>query len=157
MQVELVAIKSKLENFLSESIHRSIGRIILSDFSSALQAIQKGRCQITHEIIQSINKDAATGRSDKLQWKLAHINIRGNEKADELDKKSRFCPQSANLTTPVEANPVASCRLTNNNFEFSIPALNCNRVLASIIFRLRPTHVRGMKISADEQRSYSSY
>ena len=89
-----------------------------------------------------------------LQWIATHVNIHGKEKADELAKESRFCPQSSKLTTLVDANGVANSRLTNNSFKFSIPALNCNRTLASIIIRLQTKHVKGMKISADGQRNY---
>ena len=148
---ELVATKSALETFLSGNIHRSSGIATLFWVWFQLKAIQKGRRQINHEIIQSTNKVAAAGRSYTLQWIPAQVNIYGHEKADELDKESRFCFQSSNITTLVLANAVAS----NNNFKFSIPALNCNRTLTSIIIRLRTKYVREMKISADRQRSYS--
>ncbi|GFX25046.1 hypothetical protein TNCV_4260131 [Trichonephila clavipes] len=34
-----------------------------------------------------------------LPWILVHVNILGNDRADALDKESRACPQSSNLTT----------------------------------------------------------
>ncbi|GFW24537.1 hypothetical protein TNCV_2404021 [Trichonephila clavipes] len=53
-------------------------------------------------------KVRAKGKSLPNQnWK-AHININGKEKADELSKEFRACPQSSNLTTLIDANAVAS-------------------------------------------------
>ncbi|GFY02242.1 hypothetical protein TNCV_5101011 [Trichonephila clavipes] len=79
-----------------------------------------------------------------------------NKKANELAKESRACPQSSNLTTLIDAYTVACRRLINNNFKYSSPALNNNRTIASIITRLRTTHVKEMKISTDGQRSYTN-
>ncbi|GFS76393.1 hypothetical protein TNCV_1620341 [Trichonephila clavipes] len=72
-------------------------------------------------------------------------------KADEFSKESRACPQSSNLTTLIDANAVASLRLINNNFKYSIPALNNNCTIASIITTFGKRHVKGMKISTDGQ------
>ena len=135
-------------------MYRSSGVTILFKSRSALQAVQKGWCQISHGLIQSINKVAAAGRSRTLQWILTQVNILGYEKADELAKESRFCPKSSKLKTLFDANGVANSRPINNSFKFSIPSLNCNRTLASIIIRLRTKHVMGVKSSVDGQRSY---
>ncbi|GFV54241.1 hypothetical protein TNCV_3467561 [Trichonephila clavipes] len=59
--------------------------------------------------------------------------------------------------TLIDANAVASRRLINNNFKYTIPALNSNRTIASIITRLRTKRVKGMKISTDGQRSYTNH
>ncbi|GFU81605.1 hypothetical protein TNCV_4927361 [Trichonephila clavipes] len=83
----LIAIKSAMEVFLPKSIQESSGIIIFTDSRSALQAIQKGKCQINHK-------------------SPAHVNILGNEKGDELHKESRVCPHSSNLTTLIHANAV---------------------------------------------------
>ncbi|GFS71443.1 hypothetical protein TNCV_5051471 [Trichonephila clavipes] len=53
----------------------------------------------------------------------AHINILGNEKADEFTKESRACRQSSNLTTLIDTNAVGSRSLVKNSFKYSIPAL----------------------------------
>ncbi|GFX94094.1 RNase H domain-containing protein [Trichonephila clavipes] len=154
---ELIAIKSALENLLSKSSQDSSGIISFKDSKSTLQAIQKGKCQISHKIIQSFDKIIIKKRSCTQKWIPTHVNILGNEKADELAKEPRACPQSSNLTTLMDANPVASRRLINNNFKYSIPVLNSNRTIASIIIRLRTKHVKEMKISTVGQRNYTNH
>ncbi|GFW23643.1 retrovirus-related Pol polyprotein from transposon 297 [Trichonephila clavipes] len=74
-----------------------------------------------------------------------------------LTKESRTFPQSSNLTTLINTNAVASRRLINNNFKYSIPALNSNRRIASIITRLKRKPVKGMKTSTDGNRSKTNH
>ncbi|GFX12195.1 hypothetical protein TNCV_1103131 [Trichonephila clavipes] len=65
--------------------------------------------------------------------------------------------QSPNLTTLIDTIAVASRRLINNNFNYPIPALNCNRTIASIITSLGTKYVKRMKISTDGQRSHANH
>ncbi|GFV65337.1 RNase H domain-containing protein [Trichonephila clavipes] len=142
---------------LSELPRIYSGIIIFTDSRSTLQDIQNGKCQISHKIIQSIDKIITERRSCTIQWIPAHVNILGNEKADELAKESRACPQSSNLSTPLDTNAVANRRLINDNFQYSIPALNINRRIALIITRHKTKHIKEIKISADGKRSYSNH
>ncbi|GFS49235.1 hypothetical protein TNCV_2410591 [Trichonephila clavipes] len=66
--------------------------------------------------------------------------LESNEKADEL---------APIITALIDTNAVASRKLINNNFKYSIPDLNRSCTMASIITRLRTKHVKGIKISTD--------
>ena len=153
---ELVAIRCALEIYLSKVDQGSNGIIIFSDARSALQAIQRGWCQLSHKIIELIHKIIATQSSCTLQWIPAHVGIPGNEKADELAKEARDSPQTSKCLTLIDANAVASRKLTcQQGKKFSIPELNSDRTISTIIARLRTKHLKGMRISADGQRSYT--
>ncbi|GFV81637.1 RNase H domain-containing protein [Trichonephila clavipes] len=154
---ELNAIKSAFNIFLFKSFQESSGIIIFTDPRPTLQAIQKDKCQISFKIIQSVNKIIPGKRPCALQWISVHVNILGNEKADELAKESRVCLQTSNLTILINAREVANRRLIRNNFKYSIPALNSSRTIEPRITRLRTNHVKEMKISTDGQRSITNH
>ncbi|XP_054724287.1 uncharacterized protein LOC129234319 [Uloborus diversus] len=155
---ELVAIKSALEIYLSGEDQSSRSIIIFSDCRSALQAIQGSKCQLSHQIIELINKIIAAQKSCILQWIPAHVNIFGNEKADELAKASRNFPQPSNSLTLVDANVVAGRRLIGQQAKRnSIPDLNGYRAISTTITRLRTNHLKGMRLSVEGQRSYTNF
>ncbi|GFU68026.1 hypothetical protein TNCV_2823691 [Trichonephila clavipes] len=96
-------------------------------------------------------------KSCTLQWILTHVNILGSEKAAEISEESRASPLPPNLRILIDADVIASQRLINNNFKYSIPALNSNRTTPSIVTRLRTKHVKGIKISFEGRRSYTNH
>ncbi|GFU26516.1 hypothetical protein TNCV_2463591 [Trichonephila clavipes] len=69
----------------------------------------------------------------------------------------RASPQSSHLMNLIHINAVASRRLINKSFKYSIPALNSNCTITSIIMRLRTRQVKEMKFSTDGQRNYTNH
>ncbi|GFU92611.1 hypothetical protein TNCV_4795391 [Trichonephila clavipes] len=70
------------------------------------------------------------------------------EQADNLDNEARNSLQLSN------SDAIARRKLISNPVKkHFIPELNCNRVISTIIARLRARHFKGMKISPDGQRS----
>ncbi|GFX68356.1 hypothetical protein TNCV_2817301 [Trichonephila clavipes] len=86
----------------------------------------------------------------------SHVNIFGNEQADNLSKEAQNSQLSNNLTL-TDADAISRRKLTFHSVEkHFISELNCNHVISPIIARLRTRHLKGMKISPDGQRSYNT-
>ncbi|GFW15390.1 c-type lectin domain-containing protein [Trichonephila clavipes] len=99
-----------------------------------------------------------TQRTCTLQRLPVHEDRFGNEQADNFDKEARNSPQLSNRLTLTNADAIFRCIFTSHPVKKNcIPDLNCDRVISTTIARLRTRHLKGMKISPDDQRRYNTY
>ena len=88
---ELVAIIMALNWIDREKVQQAV---ILSDSLSSLQAIQKlsthSRPDLIHMITRLINKIRLNGQTIELAWIPSHVDIQGNEVADQYAKKGAY-------------------------------------------------------------------
>lgn len=82
-------------------LHETNLSVIFTDSKSALMAIKHQNSN--HPWIQDIKQKLINkpGRIE-LCWVPAHINITGNEKADQLAKKGTTAPRTNNINTPYD-------------------------------------------------------
>ncbi|GFS87434.1 hypothetical protein TNCV_207521 [Trichonephila clavipes] len=87
----------------------------------------------------------------------AHIDIFGNDQADNLAKEARNSTNLSNILTLTDADAKARRKLTSHPVKkYLIPELNWHHVISTTISKLRTRHFKEMKISPDGQRSYNS-
>ncbi|UYV80808.1 hypothetical protein LAZ67_19001838 [Cordylochernes scorpioides] len=65
------------------------GIIILTDSKSFLQALEKGKIKLNHQIHEILNRLDTMGKICTRQWIPAYVGIKGNKQADSLAKEER--------------------------------------------------------------------
>ncbi|GFY05450.1 RNase H domain-containing protein [Trichonephila clavipes] len=154
---ELVAIREALLLYQQNPhvIDSTEGLVIFSDSKSAIEAIRNGETNISCDIITLLEQLHNKRKSCILQWIPAHVNIEGNECADNLAKEARDIEHKCTTITLDDANAVAKHRIMNHTFKRTlVTEFDCPRIITSTIARLRTEHLKGMKIHPDKTRSY---
>ena len=138
---EHIAIKRALYIYHISAIESSCGILMFTESRSVLKEILRGNSQLTQEIIVLVNRTVAVQSVCTLQQIPIHVDILGNEQADNLTKKVRNSPQLSSNLTLIDADAIARRKLTSQPpKKNSIPNVNWNRVISNFNYHSQIKH-----------------